>query len=245
MEKENQSKISNLFIVFEGIDGCGKTTQAKKLFDFFNAENNSVFLTNEPFNSEIGQLLRKRLKEKKITNQFINNECYIDGLLFTANRMEHNEVIATHLIDKKEIVICDRYLDSTLNYQETAYYFPKDTPLFISSIRGWLLKLNHFILQPHIVFILDNEAEECIKNIQKTKKDREKFETIEFLNQLRQTYRLHKGFHELSNLTQIRGNIPEYKVIFCKSKSIETIHEEILNFLKYYLKTYKNIELFE
>ncbi len=105
------------FIVFEGIDGSGKGTQASKaLFYIFEKDKgNSVLLTREPWTSEYGKQVRERLKTD--TNPIENAIHYAD--LFVMDRKEHLKEIVEPNVKKGTHVICDRYMLSTLAYQST------------------------------------------------------------------------------------------------------------------------------
>lgn len=108
-----------LFIVFEGIDGSGKTTQAKLLVDKLNKKNNLSMYTKEPTNSELGELIYKNLKTSSIKNTTAQEQ-YLSNLLL-ADRYEHifgNNGINSFL-EKGYNVICDRYHLSFLAYNET------------------------------------------------------------------------------------------------------------------------------
>ena len=107
-------KKNGLFVVFEGVDGCGKTTLAKRFYEYLLNKKVSVELTREPGQSVIGKdikaILFERAKLKK-------RNFYVDYCLFTADRIMHiEEVILPALIEKK-IILCDRFFDSSLVYQ--------------------------------------------------------------------------------------------------------------------------------
>ena len=139
------SKWSGLFLVLDGIDGCGKSTQAKLLFEYFVKLKIPTKLTTEPSQGELGKILRKYLKDP-------TTPAALDALLFAADRVEHchNEILP--FVNMGEIVITDRYIDSSLVYQ---------------SIQGenqgitmeWVRELNKYCLIPDISIILDLDPE--------------------------------------------------------------------------------------
>ena len=102
--------MQNRLIVFEGTDGCGKTTQMQLCYEWMQSLNLPVVTTREPGGTEIGKDLRKILLNKspyKITELF----------LYLADRAQHvQEVIMPNLTEGK-YVLCDRYIDSTFAYQ--------------------------------------------------------------------------------------------------------------------------------
>jgi len=102
-----------MFITFEGIEGCGKTTQAKKLKNYLEEQGKTVLLTREPGGSDLGITLRKILLSMETENITQETELF----LYLADRSQHvREVIKPALAEKK-VVISDRYTDSTVAYQ--------------------------------------------------------------------------------------------------------------------------------
>jgi dTMP kinase len=102
-----------LFITFEGIEGCGKTTQVNLLVNYLKENNISCLKTLEPGGTDIGQDIRKILLNSKNTHLAPLTEL----ILYAADRAQHvNEVIKPAL-DQGKWVICDRYFDATVAYQ--------------------------------------------------------------------------------------------------------------------------------
>lgn len=104
--------MSGLFITFEGIDGTGKSTQIKKLSDHFTSQGKPTYITKEPGGTDVGNRIREILLDKKIK---MSPET--DCMLYAAARREH---VLTELQDRKkngEIIISDRFLDSSFAYQ--------------------------------------------------------------------------------------------------------------------------------
>ncbi|MCZ7382322.1 MAG: dTMP kinase [Candidatus Methanoperedens sp.] len=146
------------FIVFEGIDGSGKGTQAKKLVsDIKNGEfprlaNVPVKLTMEPTNGMTGKLIRKYLiKEKIVTKEQ-------RALLFAADRLEHLYKTVFPILNKNGTVISERYIYSTLAYQscediklDWSYNLYQDTIPFFD----WLCVINQFAIPPDLTILLD------------------------------------------------------------------------------------------
>ena len=102
-----------LFITFEGLEGCGKTTQAKMLFDFLIKQKIPSIYTKEPGGTKIGDKIRKILLDQKNDGMDYKTEM----LLFLASRAENVRLIILPALEEGKIVISDRFYDSTTAYQ--------------------------------------------------------------------------------------------------------------------------------
>ena len=136
------------FIVFEGVEGCGKSFQSKKLYINLKKKKISTILTREPGGTKSAELIRKLILNdyfrKSKREKF---DKYTDTLLYLAARNEHVKTKILPALQKNKIVICDRFVDSTIAYQ----VFGKKVDLkFIKNIHKKILKN----LKPNITFIL-------------------------------------------------------------------------------------------
>ena len=112
------SKKKPFFIVFEGVEGCGKSYQSKKLFNKLKKKNIASILTREPGGTKSSELIRNLiLKDYFEKNSKEKFDKYTDTLLYLAARNEHIKNKIRPALLKKKIVICDRFTDSTLAYQ--------------------------------------------------------------------------------------------------------------------------------
>lgn len=102
-----------IFITFEGIDGSGKSTQARRLAETLQAEGRDVVLTREPGGSAGAEEIRKLVLEGEPDRWSAETEI----LLFTAARRDHLERTILPALAKGQVVICDRFADSTRMYQ--------------------------------------------------------------------------------------------------------------------------------
>ena len=102
-----------MFITFEGIEGCGKTTQVNLLVDFLEKENISCIKTLEPGGTDIGQGIRKILLNSKNTHLAPLTEL----ILYAADRAQHVSEVVKPALDQGKWVICDRFFDATVAYQ--------------------------------------------------------------------------------------------------------------------------------
>jgi len=194
-----------MFIVFEGLDGSGQSTQAKLLKDYLEKERNfSVVLTKEPTDkSPIGELIRKILK-KEISVSPLTLQ-----LLFCADRSEHLEKVIKPALEKNQWVISDRYFYSTIAYGS------------LNLNLEWLIKLNEQFLIPDIVFLLKVRPEICLQRIDKNRGQRQFFEEEKKLEKVWQAYEI---------LSQKFSNI--IKVIDGE-KSVEEVYQEIIKNFKF------------
>tara|TARA_B100000575_G_scaffold287489_1_gene285936 strand:+ start:232 stop:876 length:645 start_codon:yes stop_codon:yes gene_type:complete len=136
------------FIVFEGVEGCGKSYQSKKLFSKLKRNKIDTILTREPGGTKSSELIRNLiLKDYFSKNSKEKFDKYTDTLLYLAARNEHiiNKIKPALL--KKKVVICDRFIDSTLAYQ----VYGKNVDInFINNIHKKILGK----LKPNLVFVL-------------------------------------------------------------------------------------------
>lgn len=161
---------TGLHIAFEGIDGCGGTTQCKHLAEYLRTKNLNVYTTQEPSSNEIGVLLRKYLTDSNIHPS-------TDALLFAADRSHHffNEIKPK--LKANYIVISDRFLESSIAYQAA-----QSDDISIE----WVQTLNKFIKKPEITIVLDILPETSLKR--KGDQKLEKFEEKKFLKKVRKIY---------------------------------------------------------
>ena len=136
------------FIVFEGVEGCGKSYQSKKLFKNLKRKGAKIVLTREPGGTRgaesIRSLILKDYFKKSKKEKF---DRYTDTLLYLAARNEHIKNKIKPALDNKKIVICDRFIDSTLSYQ---VYGKKVKRSFIDNIHKLILRN----VKPNLTFVL-------------------------------------------------------------------------------------------
>ncbi|MDC0385305.1 dTMP kinase [Pelagibacteraceae bacterium] len=136
------------FIVFEGVEGCGKSFQSKKLYKNLLNKKIDTIITREPGGTKSSELIRNLiLKDYFEKNKKDKFDKYTDTLLYMAARNEHIKNKIKPALLRKQIVICDRFTDSTLAYQ---VYGKKVDINFINNIHKKILNG----VKPNIVFIL-------------------------------------------------------------------------------------------
>ena len=136
-------------ITFEGIDGCGKSTQARLFFEKLNQAAVECILTREPGGSTGAEEIRNLL----VTGTKSRWSAETEALLFTAARRDHIEKIIIPGIEANQIVISDRFFDSTKIYQGTA-----ETDLTDLVDKQLVIKLT-----PHLTYIIDMDPEQALK----------------------------------------------------------------------------------
>ena len=149
------------FIVFEGVEGCGKSFQSKKLLNNLKKKNINVLLTREPGGTKSAELIRNLiLKDYFSKDSKEKFDKYTDTLLYLAARNEHIKNKITPALKDKKIVICDRFTDSTLAYQ----VFGKKVNIdFINNANKYILKG----LKPNITFVLKVSTNSSRKRLKK------------------------------------------------------------------------------
>ena len=100
-----------MFVSFEGADGSGKSTQARLLADTLAAEGRDVVLTREPGGTEFGE----RARELVLNGPPMG--AWAEAALYAASRAEHVEEVIRPALDRGAVVVCDRYIDSSVAYQ--------------------------------------------------------------------------------------------------------------------------------
>ncbi len=167
------------FIVFEGIDGCGKTTQINEIFNWLPksnllSNNSSIIKTREPG----GSLLGKKLRELILSNNKDNVPTNLtELLLYTADRTEHVAKIISPALNNGDWVLSDRFAGSTLAYQG----YGRNLDIEI------IKKLEIIACQgqkPDITFFLDISTEESIVRRKNQIPDRIESEGINFLRKV-------------------------------------------------------------
>tara|TARA_Y100000994_G_scaffold246860_1_gene251033 strand:- start:1269 stop:1904 length:636 start_codon:yes stop_codon:yes gene_type:complete len=106
--------MSGLFITFEGIEGCGKTTQIKRLANRLDSLNHNITLTREPGGTDIGEAIREIVKHPP---EGATISAHTELLLMNASRTQLIQQIILPALKKGNTVLCDRFYDSTLAYQ--------------------------------------------------------------------------------------------------------------------------------
>ena len=151
------------FIVFEGIEGSGKSYQIKKLYNNLKKKGLKILKTREPGGTKGAERIRKLiLKDYFGKNKSEEFDKYTDTLLYLAARNEHIKKKIEPALKKKLIVLCDRFVDSTLAYQVSGKIVK---PGFIENIHNEILPF-----KPNLTFVLKVKIHKALKRLQKRRK---------------------------------------------------------------------------
>jgi len=199
----------NKFISFEGIDGCGKSTQIHLMSKYFKKNKIENSIIREPGDTKISESIREILLNR-------NNQISLktETLLFLSARSQLVNEVLIPKMKNNEIVLCDRYLDSTLAYQ--GYGNNLDLDL--------IKNMNFFVtsgLLPDLTIIFDINPQISLDRIKSKTLDRMESKGIDFFERVRQ------GYLEIASFYNDRC-----KVILCEDKNPEEIHEEVLELFK-------------
>jgi dTMP kinase len=190
------------FIVIEGLDGSGKTTQARLLVQKLRSSHNAVY-TTEPSRGKIGSFIREccLFEEKRLDSA-------AEALLFAADRIEHvrNEVVPA--LNKGFLVISDRYVYSSLAYQGSA-----------GLSLEWIEAINRHALKPDLAIFIDVTPETVMQRLSRKKSV---METLEIQRKVREVY---LKFVANDALVRIDGEKPVAELS-------EALHSRVLHFLK-------------
>ena len=185
-----QGRILRSFIVLEGLDGAGTTTQLHALARYYEFNKRRYAITNEPTSNPIGELVRKVLQKKVQTTP----EAL--ALLYAADRDDHLHNSAygiIRMLEEGTVVISDRYLYSSIAYQG------------VECDLSFIEEINRFP-SPAVIIYVDTPVEECIRRIDKRGGEKELFDRAEFLSAVRKNYEA--AFAELPegvNLIRVDG----------------------------------------
>jgi dTMP kinase len=195
-----------MFITFEGIDGCGKTTQLKLLAQYLSDREHEVLTTFQPGASEFGKNLREILLHYKgeVSPR-------AEQFLFLADRAQHVDMVIKPALNEGKIVLCDRYVDSSVAYQGYGRELNLDQIRYV----------NNFAtngLAPELTFFFDVDIETSQKRVG-TQKDRLEQAGYEFFERVRAGYK------------QIAAQEPGRVKVLDAARSIEQIQEEIISII--------------
>lgn len=203
-----------VFISFEGIEGSGKTTQARLLKEHLERKAYKVILTKEPGGSRIGE----KIKDILLSPQHREIDEITELLLYFAGRRQHIKELILPSLEKGITIITDRFIDSTRAYQGYARGIDLD---FIDSLN----KVASMGIMPDLTILLDIDVDTGLKrNRGANKVDRLELEDIEFHKRVKEGY------------SALAETWPERIKVIDASKGIEETHNRIVEVVEEFLK---------
>lgn len=194
------------FIVFEGLDGSGQSTQISRLEKYLRSQKVKVHTTAEPTNNIVGGLIRGALtRQWKISNTGLQ-------LLYAADRAHHLESEITPALEAGNIVISSRYYFSTFAFGS------------LNNNVEWLEKINEKFPNPDITFFIRVSPKECMRRINSSRFRKELFEEEKKLSRIIKVYDKISRSKKYKNFYVINGEQSIEKV----SEDINKIVDKIL-----------------
>jgi dTMP kinase len=172
-----------VFVCVEGLDGCGKTTQARLLVRRLGKRFDVVY-TAEPSGGRIGRFVRRRFLHGGERGSGV-----VEALLFAADRFEHVHGVILPALDAGKVVVCDRYVFSSLAYQGAA-----------GVDLGWIEMVNRFVLRPDLAVFVDVDPEVVVGRLRRR---RSVMEDLETQRRVRDVY---FEFLKRGDLVRVDGN---------------------------------------
>ncbi|MFT4262634.1 MAG: dTMP kinase [Nocardioides sp.] len=194
---------TGVFVCFEGGEGSGKSTQSRLLADTLAADGFTPLLTHEPGGTEVGRTIRRIVLSPE--TGALADRC--EALLYAADKAEHVETLVLPALARGEVVIMDRYVDSTLAYQGAGRTLPVAE---VEEVARWATR----DLRPHLTVVLDLEPSAGLGRFEG--RDRIEGESLEFHERVRHAF-----------LT-MAGADPDHYLVLDARAPVEEIHRAIL-----------------
>jgi dTMP kinase len=202
----------SLLISFEGIEGCGKTTQAELLNSFFTSQGYPCLVTREPGGTKIGDQIRSVLLHPENSHLTLKAELF----LYLASRAQHVEEIIVPALKEGKIIICDRFVDSTVVYQGLVQGIDL-------AVIDELNQMATSGITPDLTFFIDCPVEKGLKRaLERCERKDQEIDDTRFENkELDFHYKVRNGYLELA-----RRKPGRIKVID-GDRDVMVIHREI------------------
>jgi dTMP kinase len=197
-----QATMKGVFICIEGLDGSGKSTQAKLLVKKLCREGYKAVFTAEPSQGKIGKFIRKRLFEQE------RMPTTVEALMFAADRIEHVQNTVLPALKEGKIVISDRYVYSSLAYQGSA-----------GLNLDWIENINANAQKPDLSIYIDVGPEVVLERLKRKKS------VMENLQTQRKVQEIYRKYLEKGELKRVDGSKS-------KSEVLESLYSEVVCFLK-------------
>ncbi len=204
-----------IFISLEGVEGCGKSTQAKLLADYVSELGYPVILTHEPGGTPIAEQIRAILLDPQNTDMTATTEL----LLYLASRAQHTSQLILPALSEGKIVVCERFSEATLVYQGYARGFDLNLLEQVNRIatRG---------LETDLTLILDLDAADGFSRKAGSSLDRLENEDADFHNKVREGY------------LKIAQKEPQRIKVINAQDSIQNVHNQIKRYVEQKIKCF-------
>jgi dTMP kinase len=193
-----------LFVCFEGGEGGGKSTQSRLLRDWLEADGHTVLLTFEPGDTAVGKELRRIVLSPE-TGELGNRT---EVLLYAADKAEHVDTVVLPALERGEVVITDRYVDSSLAYQGAGR---AEDLAGVEAVQRWATR----DLRPNLTVVLDLEPTDGLARFET--RDRIEGESLEFHQRVR------AKFLELAEAD------PDHYLVLDARGTVEGIHRQVVD----------------
>ncbi|MCL1978442.1 MAG: dTMP kinase [Candidatus Bathyarchaeota archaeon] len=193
--------MKGVFICIEGLDGSGKSTQARLLTKKLCQAGYAAVFTAEPSQGKIGKFIRSRLFEQE------RMPTTVEALLFAADRIEHVQNIVVPALEAGKIVISDRYVYSSLAYQGS-----------VGLNLGWIETINAYAQKPDLSIFIDVAPEIVLERLKRKKSVMENLQTQQYVQKIYQKY-VEKG--ELKRIDGAKS----------KNEVLDVLYNEVICFL--------------
>ncbi len=195
-----------LFITFEGVDGCGKTTQLKLLSEYLKNHGYEIVVTREPGAKGLGEKIREILLhyDGEVSSR-------AESFLFLADRAQHIDKIVNPAVEEGKIVLCDRHTDSTIAYQGYGRGVDINQLNMLNTIATDGKK-------PDLTFVFDIDVETSMSRVG-AEMDRMESSGIEFFNKVRNGY------------LDIAKNEPDRVKVIDANRTVTDISKEVVSII--------------
>ena len=193
-----------VFVCLEGGEGSGKSTQSRLLRDALTAEGYTVVLTFEPGDTAVGKELRRIVLDP--ATGALSDRC--EALLYAADKAEHVETLVLPALARSEVVVTDRYVDSTLAYQGAGRALDVRE---VEQVARWATG----DLRPHLTVVLDLEPAAGLGRFEG--RDRIEGESLEFHQRVRRAF------------VAMAAEDPDHYLVLDARAPIQEIHQRILS----------------
>ena len=211
----SKKKQPGRFIVFEGIDGAGTTTQVERLVEWLRTRGELAHFTAEPTTGPIGVQIRQILSGRLLSKPSGGKATGVDpatvALLFAADRLDHLQNEIEPLVASGHHVICDRYVLSSLAYQG------------VDVDQKFVRAINAKALAPDLTLYLKVTPEVAMQRIATSRPDRDLFETLPFQRKVAQGYDLVVASYRDGPTVTIDGEATPDKVTTAVQRAVEHI----------------------